>query len=83
MSEQLTFDDSLELIRCPSCGHVDVMDGFDVLGACAANVFCTDCHCEFDPYTKLRHDGRSCRQCIERRKRQQTPTCMADLMRVT
>ena len=83
MNQQLTLDDSLELIRCPECGHVDVLDGFDIIGACADNVFCTICHCEFDPDTKIRHDGRSCRQCIRRRKRQAAPVTMADLWNVT
>ncbi len=36
---------------CPKCGKVDVLDAFDVGGADRDNVFCTRCHCEFNPAT--------------------------------
>lgn len=49
----------LDLIKCPECGHLDTMDGFDGLGACGGNVFCPCCHTEFDPDTNLKHDHRS------------------------
>lgn len=35
-----------ELLRCPTCEHIDTLDGFDVLGADEGCVFCTDCHQE-------------------------------------
>lgn len=38
-------------MRCPNCGKSGDEDDFDVLGACNDNVFCTDCHTEFDPDT--------------------------------
>lgn len=36
-------------ITCPACGHTDIDDAFDVLGAEDDHVFCTQCHHEFDP----------------------------------
>lgn len=46
-----------DAITCPSCGktETDNHGGWDVLGACEGNVFCTDCHCEFDPDTGTIH----------------------------
>lgn len=40
-----------KVITCPKCGKQDDLEGFDVLGADDNNVFCTACHCEFDPET--------------------------------
>lgn len=43
--------EDLILIKCPKCGKTTTIEGFDVSGADRDNVFCTDCHCEFDPDT--------------------------------
>lgn len=37
--------------KCPKCGFIADWDEFDVLGADWPNVFCVQCHCEFDPST--------------------------------
>ncbi len=31
------------LLRCPECGHADILDGFDSLGADPDCVFCNNC----------------------------------------
>jgi hypothetical protein len=55
------------VVTCPQCNRQADLDGFDVLGACMGNVFCTACHCEFDVYTRAVHDEESCLQCeVER-----------------
>lgn len=65
MNEFPDYED-YELLTCPQCGHMDTMDGFDVMGACDDNVFCTQCDCEFAPrqpgelFAKI-HD--KCEQC--------------------
>lgn len=56
-----------KLIKCPKCEHESDDNGFDVLGACGANLFCTQCHCEFEPGGEV-HDARKCKECIKRRK---------------
>ncbi|HYF34699.1 MAG TPA: hypothetical protein VD994_05360 [Prosthecobacter sp.] len=38
--------DDYPKFRCPNCGHVGDLDGFDVLGADWGNLFCPDCHFE-------------------------------------
>lgn len=39
-----------ELIRCPACGKLETIDGYDCLGADQpGNIFCTDCHCQITP----------------------------------
>ena len=43
-----TADGETEMVQCPSCGHVDDLDGFDVLFADYGCVFCTQCHEEID-----------------------------------
>ena len=65
MTQQLL---DLDLIKCPDCGHVDTLDGFDIGGACSNNVFCIRCHCEFDSWSLQKHDGRKCPECVERRR---------------
>jgi len=47
--------DNEELVTCPQCGKQDDIQAFDVLGADGWNVFCTDCHCEFDPADEVAH----------------------------
>lgn len=82
MSDQLHLE--LELIQCPKCGFSDVLDGFDCIGACGANVFCVRCHCEFDPDSRVKHDGRSCPTCKAVRREVHTPhgiASMTDYMR--
>lgn len=39
-------DVSVELYRCPKCGHIDDADNFDVLGADGDQQFCNHCHHE-------------------------------------
>jgi len=34
------------LCKCEKCGHIDIDQGFDILGAEANNLFCTQCHAE-------------------------------------
>lgn len=57
------YGDPLE--TCPRCGKQDTIYGFNILGVCGNNLFCTDCHCEFDGDEI--HDARKCRQCIAKR----------------
>ena len=33
-----------ELIRCPHCGYVETLNGYDVLGADEGCGFCAHCH---------------------------------------
>ncbi len=35
-----------ELLHCPVCGHADVLDCFDCLGADKDCVFCNECQAE-------------------------------------
>jgi hypothetical protein len=56
----------VETITCPQCGHADDLDGFDVLGACDCNLFCQQCHAEFDPDTGEIH--KCTRKCKRKRK---------------
>lgn len=35
--------------RCTNCGNVEVLDGYDCLGADGDNVFCNQCHHEGYP----------------------------------
>ena len=44
----ITDDGNDCMVRCPKCGKVETLDGFDVLGADDGCVFCTDCHQEID-----------------------------------
>ncbi len=44
-------DEDSEIVNCPNCGKVSDVDGFDVLGADEGCLFCTDCHCHFNPGT--------------------------------
>lgn len=46
----------LPQITCPACGKTDDLNGFDCLGACDDNLFCTRCHSEFDPDTGIVHE---------------------------
>ena len=34
------------LLKCPACGKISILEGFDVLGADDDCVFCTECHQE-------------------------------------
>lgn len=43
------------LYRCPQCGNVDDLQGFDVLGADDGNLFCIKCHLE-NPMEEV-HEG--------------------------
>lgn len=64
MKNQLPLELGVDLIRCPKCGHLSDNDGFDVSGSCGDNLFCTQCHCEFDPVTFVIHDlERGCAKC--------------------
>ncbi len=55
---------SEDMIRCPHCGHVDEIYGFDAFGSCDGQVFCPLCHCEFDSVTMIIHYcTRDCRRC--------------------
>ena len=55
-------EDAGEIVKCPDCGFTDDLNGFDVLGACASNVFCIKCHCEFNPDTgKVHRCSRRCK----------------------
>jgi len=56
-------DPDYDLITCPACKHMDTLDGFDVSGACKDNVFCIQCHREFDMFAGQPH-GR-CDECQE------------------
>ncbi len=53
--------ETMAIITCPQCGHTapenttDNYGGWDVGGACFDNVFCQQCHCEFDPDTGTIH----------------------------
>lgn len=39
-----------EVLTCPLCGfQSDDLDDWDCIGACNDNLFCQQCHCEFDP----------------------------------
>jgi hypothetical protein len=42
-----------ETITCRACGHTDDLDGFDVCGACAGNLFCNGCGTEIKADTGL------------------------------
>ena len=52
-----------EMIVCPGCDKIEDSDGFDVIGACGNNLFCTNCNCEFDPSTGVIHDKATCLHC--------------------
>lgn len=36
------------LISCPECEYTGTLDDFDVIGADEGNLFCTQCHKEFN-----------------------------------
>jgi hypothetical protein len=38
-------------VTCPSCGKIDDIDGFDILGADEGCIFCTDCSTQFHAST--------------------------------
>lgn len=40
--------DELDIVTCPRCGKTSDLNDFDIFLACPGNVFCTQCHCEFD-----------------------------------
>lgn len=62
--------DTEDAVTCPKCGHRDVADCFDVLGACNDNVFCTQCHCEFDPDSgKIHQCGKDAMKAASDRER--------------
>ena len=46
----------VETIACPRCGYEGELDNFDVGGACDGQVFCPQCHQEFDSVTRDKHD---------------------------
>ena len=56
--EHFYLDEAEELTpcTCPECGFDGTLeDDFDIIGACSNNVFCTQCHQEFDPATGELH----------------------------
>ena len=45
------------MIVCPKCAaQYATVDDLDCIGACNDNLFCTQCHCEFDPETSEIHE---------------------------
>ena len=49
------------VISCEVCGFTDVLDAFDICGACPGNVFCIRCNTELDIDTGKR--GEHCGKC--------------------
>ena len=50
--------------KCPKCGFSGCSDvDFETLGACLDNVFCPECHCEFEPISGQVHKEGEC--CVE------------------
>jgi predicted RNA-binding Zn-ribbon protein involved in translation (DUF1610 family) len=55
--------ESVDFLKCPQCGVIADIDQYDDLGACLDNVFCLQCHCEFDPETRTVH--KECGECMD------------------
>jgi hypothetical protein len=56
-------DTGEDILTCPQCGKQDILEGFDEIGACGRNIFCTGCCCEFDINTGKIHDSAECLEC--------------------